>query len=202
MRNSKVKEMTLIAIMGALGAVLMMTLHFPIPFMPPFMDFDLAAVPELIGGFALGPVAAVLIILVKLIIKLAIMGTTSMMTGEIQNFILSCALVLPAVLIYQRNKTKNNALIGMAVGTVVTSITAIFTNIYIIIPFYVSLMGMSVSDIIQMCTAVNPLMTDTITLAIFGIVPFNLIKGFACSAVTFILYKRLSKYIKNFVRGY
>lgn len=200
MKRSKIKEMTLIAIMGGLGAILMVVFHTPIPFMPPFMDFDLAAIPELIGGFALGPVAAIGIILVKILLKFVLMGTSSMFTGEIQNFLLSCAYVLPAVIIYHRKKSKKSALLGMIVGTIVCSITAVFTNLYIIIPFYASLGNMTVQSIVDMCAAVNPLMKDTLTLAIFGIVPFNLIKGAASSLVTYILYKRLSGPIKNFVK--
>lgn len=200
MKNSKIKQMTLIAIMGGLSAFLMIVLHAPIPFMPPFMDFDLAAIPELIGGFALGPISAIGIILVKILLKFVILGTSTMFTGEIQNFLLSCAFVLPAVIIYQRNKSKKSALIGMVVGTLVCAITAVFTNLYIIIPFYANLGGMTVKSIIDMCTAVNPMMKSTLTLALFGIIPFNLIKGIASSALTYVLYKRLSHPIKNFVR--
>lgn len=200
MKNSKIKKMTLIAIMGGLSAILMITLHAPIPFMPPFMDFDLAAIPELIGGFALGPIAAIGIILVKILLKFVVMGTSSMFTGEIQNFLLSCAFVLPAVLIYQRNKTKKSALIGMVAGTITCAITAIFTNLYIIIPFYANLGGMTVQSIIDMCNAVNPMMESTLTLALFGIIPFNLIKGSASSFITYLLYKRLSNPIKNFIK--
>ena len=200
MKRSKIKEMTLIAIMGGLGAILMVVFHTPIPFMPPFMDFDLAAIPELIGGFALGPVAAIGIILVKILLKFVLMGTSSMFTGEIQNLLLSCAYVLPAVIIYHRKKSKKSALLGMIVGTIVCSITAVFTNLYIIIPFYASLGNMTVQSIVDMCAAVNSLMKDTLTLAIFGIVAFNLIKGSASSLVTYILYKRLSGPIKNFVK--
>ena len=200
MKRSKIKEMTLIAIMGGLGALLMVVFHTPIPFMPPFMDFDLAAIPELIGGFALGPVAAIGIILVKILLKFVLMGTSSMFTGEIQNFLLSCAYVLPAVIIYHRSKSKKSALVGMIVGTLVCAITAVFTNLYIIIPFFASLGNMTVQSIVDMCTAVNPMMKDTLTLAIFGIIPFNLIKWTATSALTYIIYKRLIRPIKNFVK--
>lgn len=199
MKNSKIKEIALIGIMGGLGALLMLVFHMPLPFMPPFMDFDLSAIPELIGGFALGPVAALLIILVKIAVKFMLMGTSSMFTGEIQNFLLSVAYVLPAVLIYQKHKSKKSALIGMCVGTLVCAFTAILTNLYIIIPFYANLANYSVEQIIASCQAVNPLMKDTLTLAIFGIIPFNIIKGTASSLVTYVLYKRISQPMKHFV---
>lgn len=198
----KVKKMALVSILGALSAVLMIFFHFPLPFMPPFMDFDLSSLPEMIGGFALGPVSAILIIAIKIVLKLCMIGTSSMFTGEIQNFILSVAYVLPAVLIYQKNKTKKSAIIGMGVGTIVCAIVAVFSNIYFIIPFYAKLYsGMSFETVIGMCTAVNPLITNSISLAIFGIIPFNLIKNGIVSVLTVLLYKKISHLIKSFVKG-
>lgn len=197
-RNSKVKKMAIIGIMGGIGMILMM-IRFPLPFMPPFMDFDPSGLIEIIGGFMLGPMAAVFIILVKLLLKLVIMGSTSMLTGEIQNFILSCAYVLPAVFIYRRKKTKKHAVEGMVLGTVVCAAVAVFTNLYIIIPFYVNLFGMSMDSIIEMCSKVNPLMKDALTLALFGVVPFNLIKNGITSLLALIIYKKLSRPIKNYI---
>lgn len=197
----KVKKMALISILGALAAMLMVFIHFPLPFMPPFMDFDLSSVPEIIGGFALGPLAAVMIIGIKLILKLVMVSTSTVFTGELQNFILSCVYVLPAVFIYQRHKTKKFAIIGMVVGTILCAITAVMTNLYLIIPFYTNLMtGMTFETVIQMCGSINPLITDTITLAIFGIIPFNLIKNSIVSVLTIILYKKISLMIKQVIK--
>lgn len=199
MKKLNVKEVALIGIMGGLAGLLML-FRFPLPFMPPFMDFDFASLPEIIGGFALGPVAAVFIIIVKLLVKLALVGTGSMMTGELQNFILSCAYVLPAVWIYQHHKNKKSAEKGMLIGTLSCSICAIFTNLCIIIPFYVNLYGMSMDAILQMCAAVNPYVTNLFMLAVFGILPFNLIKNGAASLITLLVYKKMSPMIKSFIK--
>ena len=195
----KSKKMALISIFGALSAVLMY-FKFPIPFMPPFMDFDFCGVPEMIGGFALGPIAAVLIIAIKLVLKLALMGTTTMFVGELSNFILSCVYVLPAIYVYHRNKTKRGAVYGLILGTLLVSVTAIFTNLCIIIPFYGTMLGLQFSSILDMCAAVNPLINSSITLAIFGIVPFNLIKNGVVSIITIILYKKISHLIKGYIK--
>lgn len=192
-----VKKIVLIGMLGAIGAILMF-IRTPLPFMPPFMDFDLASLPEMIGGFALGPMAAVFIILVKILAKFAMLGTSSMFTGEIQNFLLSCAYVLPAVWIYDRHKSKKSAIQGMVVGTVICAIVAVFTNLYIIIPFYASLGNMTVQSIIDMCSAVSPIITNTFTLAIFGIIPFNLIKNGVASIITYVVYKKISIPMKKF----
>lgn len=192
------KNLALTGIMGGLAAVLMF-FRFPLPFMPPFMDFDFAGLVEIIGGFALGPMAAVFIVVVKVLAKLVLMGTNSAFTGEIQNIILSLAYVLPAVWIYDRKKTKKTAVEGMAVGTAVCAVVAIFTNLYMIIPFYVKLFGMTMEDIIAMCQVVNPAINGPLTFALFGVMPFNIIKNGAVSIVTYFAYKKISVHIKHFV---
>ena len=126
-KKLNVKKIALIGMLGALGGLLML-IKTPLPFMPPFMDFDLAALPEIIGGFALGPVAAVLIVIVKLIVKLAILGTSTAFVGELSNFIVSVAYVLPAVLIYDHHKEKKSALQGMIIGTIVCTLAAVISN--------------------------------------------------------------------------
>ena len=119
--------MTFIALMGALSAVVML-FRFPLPFLPPFMSFDFTAIVEIIGGFMFGPVAAFLIIVLKILLQLVMQGSGSVGTGELQNLILSCAYVLPAILIYNSKKTKKRGIIGMAVGTVTVSIAAILST--------------------------------------------------------------------------
>ena len=194
----KVKKIAFIGLMGAVSAVLML-LRFPIPFMPPFLSFDLSGVMEMMGGLMFGPMEALCIIVVKILLQLVMQGSMSLGTGELQNFILSSAYVLPAVLIYHRKKTKKSAITGMAVSSIIVAVVAVITNLYLIIPFYVKLFGMSMDDIISMCSAVNPAMKDTASLVIFGLVPFNLIKYGATSVVTFIIYKRLSGVIRGII---
>ena len=194
----KVKKIAFIGLMGAVSAVLML-FRFPIPFMPPFLSFDLSGLMEMLGGFMFGPMAAACIIVVKILLQLVMQGSFSLGTGELQNLILSCSYVLPALIIYHRNKTKKMAITGMAVSTIFVSVMAVFTNLYLIIPFYVKLFGMSMDDIITMCRTVNPAMKNVTSMAVFGLLPFNLIKYGVTSLVTFIVYKRLSRVIKGII---
>ena len=196
----RVKTIAFVGLMGAVSAILML-LRFPIPFMPPFMSFDLSGVMEMLGGYMFGPGAAFGIILVKILLQLVMQGSLSLGTGEIQNLILSSCYVLPAVLLYYKKKTKKRAVVGMTVSSVLVAVVAVFTNLYMIIPFYAGLMGKAMDDFVAMCTAVNPMMKDAMTMALFGIIPFNLIKYGATSVVTFILYKKLSKFIKGIIEG-
>lgn len=175
-----------------------MMFRFPIPFMPPFLSFDLAAIPELIGAFALGPVAGVLIVFIRVMVQMVISGSNSMFTGELQSFLLGVALVLPASLLYRHKKTRKEALLGMTAGTLVSTLVAVLTNLYLIIPFYVALYDMNMDQIILSCSKVNPMMNSVTTMVILGIVPFNLIKyGISC-LITFAVYKKISPMIHRF----
>ena len=193
----KTRDLTVIAMLGAICCVLM-HVDFPLPFMPPFMNFDLCGLVELIGGFAMGPLQAFAIIMVKILLKLATEGTTSAFTGELQNVMLSCAYVLPPVILYHRNKTKRTAMVGMTAGTIFCAIVAVFTNLFIIIPFYMKLMGQEMGYFIQMCTEANPMVQNAATLAIFGIIPFNLIKCSINSLGAMVLYKRISPLLHGY----
>jgi riboflavin transporter FmnP len=130
-------------------------------------------------------------VLIKLLIKLATVGTASMFTGEIQNFILSISFILPASLMYRRSTFKNSALKGMLTGTAVVTFVACLSNVYFIIPFYTKLYGLSMEAIIAMTQAVNPMVDSVWKLVIIGIIPFNLIKYGVTTAIVYFSLDRL-----------
>ena len=196
--RAKVRSIAFIGLMGALSTVLML-LRFPLPFLLPFLSFDLSGVMEILGGYMFGPLAAFFIILIKLLLQLMIQGSLSFGTGELQGLILSCAYVMPALFVYHWKKSKKAAILRMLLSTVAVSVVAVITNLYLIIPFYATLFGMTMEDIIAMCSAVNPAVKDAATMVIMGIVPFNLIKYGATSVVTFLVYKRLSRVIRGII---
>ena len=199
MNKAKLRRLTLAAMMGTI-AFLLIFINFGVPFLSPVAEFDLSALPELIGGFILGPVGAVMIIVVKLGLKLAIQGTESMFTGEIQNFLLSVAYVLPAVLYYRRHRTKKGAAVGLAIGAVISVIVAVFTNLYIIFPFYIKLYGMNWDGIVAMFSAVNPWIKNIPTMVAFSVVPFNLISRTITAVLAFFTYKKLSVPLKKMIQ--
>ena len=94
------------------------------------------------------------LILIKILLNLLINGTITAGVGELANFILGCALVLPAGFIYKYKKTKKNALIGMAVGTVAMTTAGAFLNAYVLLPLYAAAFG-GMDAIIGMGTDVN-----------------------------------------------
>jgi riboflavin transporter FmnP len=184
-----VRDLALIAIFSVV-AWLLMLVRFPLPFMPPFMDFDLAAVPELIGTFLLGPIPGIFIVLVKILLKIITTGSSSAFTGELINFILNSIFVLTAWSIYRIKKTRKIALLSMITATIVTAIAACFANVYVIIPLYAKLYGFDMDAVIGMTQAVNSHVDSAWSLVLLGILPFNLIKNGVATAIVFVIYKR------------
>ena len=123
-----------------------------------------------------------------------------MYTGELSNLILSVAFVLPAVLYYRKNRTKKGALIGLVVGSLCKVVAGIFTNLYIIFPFYIELYGMDWASIVDICSNVNPWIKDVPTMVAFSIVPFNVLSTAISSLITMLVYKKISIPIKKFIQ--
>ena len=95
---SSVRYMSVTAMLSAVAFILMF-LDFSVPFMPAFIKMDLSELPALIGAFSMGPVCGILICLIKNVLHLFI--TTTGGVGELSNFLLGVAFVLPAGLIYR-----------------------------------------------------------------------------------------------------
>jgi len=196
MKHSNLRRMTVASLFGAIAFVLMF-FSFGIPLISPFAEFDLSALPELIGGYVLGPLGAVYIIIIKLLLKLLFQGTSSMFTGEIQNLILSLSYVLPSILYYRKHRTKKGAITGLVIGSVISIIMAVFTNIYLIFPAYIKLYGMNWDGIIEICAAANPMIKNIPTFVAFSVIPFNVISRFVSSGVAVLVYKKISVPLKK-----
>lgn len=196
--QTRIRFIAFTALFGALSGVIML-LKFPLPFMPPFFEMDFSPVIEMIGGYILGPISAIIIIVIKILLKMLLSGSHSFGVGELSNLLLSLVYVLPGVLIYKYKKNKTTGIIGLIVGTILTAIVAIFTNLFLMFPFYETTMHV---DIISICQQINPAIKSNLTLALIGIVPFNIIKNGVCSVITIFVYKRVSKAIKNIIYKY
>lgn len=184
------RNVVFMGMFSALAAVLML-FEFPLPFIAPsFYGLDLAEVPVLVGSFALGPVAGVIMEVVKIMIKLVLKPTSTGFVGEFANFAIGCALVIPAGLVYRFKKTKTGALIGMVAGTVVMAAAGIVINALVMLPFYSNFMPLD--NIIAAGAAINPAVSNVWTFAVICVGPFNVIKGVVVSLITALVYKRVS----------
>ena len=187
-----------IAMLGAIASVLML-FEFPLPFLAPsFYELDFSELPVLIGGFALGPVAGVIIELLKILLHLLIKGTHTAFVGELGNFLIGCGMVIPASLIYRKIKTKKGAVIGLICGTLVMSFAGAAVNAFLLLPAYGKAFGMPVEAFVEMGAAIHASVNSLIRFCLMLVTPFNLVKGAILSVLTMLLYKRISILLKSF----
>ncbi len=187
-----IHTITKIAVLTAISAVVML-FEFPLPFAPSFYELDLSEAVILMGGFAMGPVPAAIIELLKNLINILLNGTSTAYIGELANFVTGCAFVVPASLIYKYNKSIKSAIISLVVGTISLATIGSLFNYFVLIPTFSKFYHLPIDDIVSMGSAVNPLVTDLKTLVAFAVAPFNLVKGAICSVINLLLYKRVSR---------
>ncbi len=194
------KKIKLIVTAGALAAIctILRFLETPLPFLPSFLEIDLSNIPALIGGLALGPAAGTAILFIKNLIYLPFTGTLGV--GEVADFVISLALVLPPSIIYKYHKSRKCAIWGMVSGSALMSfVVGPLMNAFVLIPFYATLFfGSSVDAIIDVAAAVNSGITSVWTYIIFAVVPFNIIKCLVICCITGLLYKPLSPLLHKY----
>ena len=178
-------------VLGAIAMVLML-FDIPLPFAPTFYKIDFSEVPVLIGAFTMGPVAGALIELVKILLNLLIRGTSTAGVGDLGNFLIGCAMCIPASLIYQKLHSRKGAIIGMVTGTVFMTIVGCFINAYLLLPAYAAAFHMPIDALVAMGTAVNSHINSLLTFVLLSVAPFNLLKGFLVSLIVFLIYKKIS----------
>ena len=196
MKKHNAKWMVKVSMLSAVSVVLML-FEFPIPFIaPPFYELDFSEVPVLLGAFALGPLAGVVIELLKILLNLLINGTITAGVGEFANFVIGISFVLPAELIYKSSKSRKNAIIGMAVGGASMVVLGCFINAFIMIPAFGAALKMPMDSFISMGKAIHPSIDSILGLVIFCVAPFNALKAVLVSIIVNFIYKPLSSVIK------
>ena len=190
-----IRKIAIIGVFSAIAFVLMF-LEFPLPFAPSFYKFDFSDIPALIGGFAAGPMVGVMIEFVKVALNILIQGTTSGFVGEIANFVVGAAFILPATIIYRFKKTRKVALISCLTGTLCIAVVGALLNAFFLLPAYAVMFGSGIDAFIGMGAAINPAITNITTFCLFAVAPFNLLKGAVDSLITFLVYKQLSSILK------
>lgn len=179
------KAMVTISLLSALSYVLMLLES------PPYIGFlrlELSDIPAIIGGFTYGPIAGVIIELIKNLIK-AITATNTAGVGELANFAISVAYVVPASFIYRKLKSKHKSFIAFSVATIFMSVAGFLINYFVTVPLYASLYG-GMENVLAGARII-PAIKDKFTLILYGITPFNIVKGIFMGLVGHFTYKFL-----------
>lgn len=189
-RNTKVLVGT--AMLAAVSVVLSY-FEFQMPFSPAFARMDFSDLPALLAAFAYGPISGVGVELIKNLLGL-LKGATGGV-GELANFAVGTALVLPAGLIYRLRKTRSGALIGMLAGSVLMAIVSALMNYFVLLPLYTMFMPMD--EMIAAFAEFIPIIKTRLDICLYSALPTTFGKGIVVSAITFLLYKRLRPLLKG-----
>ena len=189
---STARRVSIIGICSAIAVVLHI-LDFPLLFLAPeFYKLDFSEVPVLLGGFFLGPSAAVAIEGVKILLKLLFKGTSTAFVGDFANFFVGCCFVLPATLWYHTHKSKHGAIVGLVIGTLTMTVLGTAFNAVYLLPKFAQLYGIPMDVLIGMGTAVHAGVKGVYSFVALCVAPLNLVKGGVVSLLTLLLYKRVA----------
>ena len=187
-----VRKMTGIGMLSAVSFIFMF-FDFSVPFMPSFIKMDLSDFPALIGSFAYGPVAGVIVCLIKNLLHLFMSSTGGV--GELSNFLLSASFVLIAGLLYKWKKNRKYALLGSLAGALTMGIFSILSNYFLVYPIYYNFMPEE--TILAAYQLILPSVGSILQCLIVFNAPFTFLKGMLSVLVTFLVYKKLSPLLKG-----
>lgn len=194
MNKKTVRTLTGTAMLTAVAFALQF-IEFSIPIIPSFIKLDFSDLPALIGAFAYGPLAGVIIELLKNLIHMPF--GSSMFIGELSNFILGASFAAAAGFVYKKNKTKKGAFIAGITGAITMAAVCLPLNYFIIYPLYYSVLGLPEEAVLGMYQVILPSVGSILeALAIFNI-PFTFCKALICALVAMIIYKPLSPILKG-----
>ena len=192
-----VRRLVFSALMGALAIVLSEVLKFGLPFMPPFISFDFSDAPAMLASLTMGPISGVSVCLVKNVWGCFTSSTGCV--GELSNFILSAALVLPAGLMAHRTSKTSRAVAGALIGSAAMAAVSFPANYFIVYPIYAKV-AMPMDAIVGMYKAILPSVENLPQCLLIFNVPFTFAKGLIASIFSVVLYKKLRPIFNSMYR--
>ena len=177
--SKSTKNIAKLGILAAISVVLVAIIHFPVIPTVSFLEYDPADIPILLGTFALGPAAGIILTVVAAVIQGVTVSAASSWYGIVMHIIATGSYVLVAGNVYKHKKTKKGAITALALGTLIWIIVMIPANLFIT-PIYLEMIGGTKIPISTMLTLI-----PYITL-------FNAIKATINSIITFLVYKKIS----------
>lgn len=184
MKNKKLLRMIAIGMMSAI-AFLLHLVKFPIPPFPNFLEVDFGDIPALIAVIIMGPVAGILVELLKNVIDWVYIGSpTGVPVGHMANFVTGLLFILPTYFVYTKLKTKKGLTIGLILGTATMAIGMSVLNYFVFMPMYNYFLNMPVET--------GSALRNTIVI---GVLPFNIIKGVLVTIVFLLLYRVMNNWM-------
>lgn len=187
------KKIASLGIFTAFSIVLYF-LKFNLPFIfPSFLEINFSLLPIIIVGFMFGPVEGITVVLLRAIIKIPF--TSTFCVGELADALIGIPVVLVSSLIYIKFHSKKGALISLLFGVFTWVFAAVLANYFINVPFFIQLYCNGNVSAFLGALSIIPGVTEEnylIKYLFLAVVPFNGLLSILVSAVTFLVYKKIS----------
>lgn len=168
--NFTTKKIVSISVLSALSIVLMMFVHIPILPWAPFLKYEPADVPVIIGSFIFGPLTGLIITLIVCLVQTLLFAEGGLI-GLVMHILATGTLALIAGLIYRRSFDVKRAAVAAAIASICVVIIMIPANLLLDPMFY----GMPYEAVKK--------------LIVPAILPFNLIKMGVNSTIAVVILK-------------
>ncbi|MCO7176019.1 ECF transporter S component [Sporolactobacillus kofuensis] len=197
MKTLSLKKLVLISLLSTLGFLIML-IAFPIPMFPVFLTMDFSDLPAIIGALILGPGAGIAIEAIKNILHVLLSGSLTVVPiGELANFTAGSIFILVTWGFYRRKSSIRSLVTGMVTATVIMTLIMSVVNYYLIFPGYALFLGLSVNTAVGIAQSANHSIHSLLTLIVYGIMPFNLLKGVALTLIMIPVSTRLKQFIQR-----
>ena len=189
MKHNRIVILAACAMLSTMAFVLML-LEFPVT--PPAMGhlkMDFSDIPALFAGLVFGPWYAVVIELVKNLLELIVKGIgTQMGFGNLMNFIVGCAYVVPFSFVMKKNEekmkqTKTILLAGIS-GLLCIVIIGVGANYFVAPLFFKYFLGIEIGG-------------ETLVTAVVSATALNAIKGVVLTVISFPIVKGMVDMVKK-----
>jgi len=183
-KSSKLVKLTILSILGTIS-LLLFFLNFPLPFLPAYLKIDFSEVPALIAALIFSPMAGVIVEGIKNLLYLSIGGGEPV--GVTANFLAGVLFIVPVAVLYHRYKGTKSIVTGLVAGTIIMAVAMSVLNYLVILPIYAMFMGMEDMALAHVKRAA----------VLFGILPFNILKGIIVGLVFVPVFLKMRQWIEK-----
>lgn len=188
------RTMTIISLLAAVSFVLSF-IEFSVPLSPSFARMELSDFSALVGAMTMGPLAGVLVELVKNL--LGLLSTSTGGVGELANFLMGGAMVYLASMIYYKNHRP--AWLVCLTGAIGMAIMAAVINYFILLPLFETFMPLDA--LIASIAEFIPFIHTKLDVVLWNAILFNLLKGLGSVLVALVVYPKLTPVIRRTNKG-
>lgn len=189
------QDLIKMALLSAIAAILMQWgIKLPAIF-PSFLEIDFSEVPAIIAILTINPLAGLVVVVMKNLIKTILFGSSTGYVGELANMLISIGYILPLMWFATKGKDLKTVSKGIGFGILGIAVVGAVVNYFITLPLYAAVF-MPMETIIDMGHAIIPAVHDKLTFVLYSITPFNLVKGTIVAAASIAFVKAIFPMLK------